>query len=389
MPRLAGYDWRGKNSKQITYIAANNSIQEFYKIEGEDWALNELTAPNAFQPWSVSGFEWSPLKEKDVVFNTPDGHIHLLATNLDAKAPLHVDLFDGSHIAGSANIPMASTNTVTDVCGYEWSALNTRQIVYSGGELWQSLGLDPHWHYGDLGQASGTPFKRGVWSPGYDWPAGATKQVLGFPGVNEGHLYWAGVTKGAGWTSVDLSVSAGLPSTSPSSTAWSKVIAWASGFAAKSSDCVACVDVVGELYLLARAPGEKSWSVEPLAPFIPPTVGGVGASVWGLDWLAGGYRQVYFVTNDDGHIHELYQAFDNLVGAWGHADLTKETGAPPARKEFHPILAVFEWRAGSSKQVAYVGVDGHLHELSVAVNSNWQHRQLTGKAPFLSAPLPL
>jgi hypothetical protein len=98
----------------------------------------------------------------------------------------------------------------------------------------------------------------------------------------------------------------------------------------------------------------------------------------GYTWYVGASKQIVY-WGEDVHIHELYVAPGQ---GWLHADLTLLTGAPiPLDERGHPQprgrLSAYGWEAGKSKQVVYVTLDGHIHELSVQVGENWRHADLT------------
>jgi len=96
----------------------------------------------------------------------------------------------------------------------------------------------------------------------------------------------------------------------------------------------------------------------------------------GYGWNADRAKQVAYRTAD-GHIHELSVV---LGSNWSHADLTALASAPPADLEY----TGFAFEAQRSKQVAYRTLDGHIHELSVVLGSNWSHADLsnlTGAPP--------
>jgi hypothetical protein len=88
----------------------------------------------------------------------------------------------------------------------------------------------------------------------------------------------------------------------------------------------------------------------------------------GYAFSAGRSKQVAYV-GPDGHIHEL---FLEAGGVWQHLDLTSWTGAPRAVD----LMVGYEWPEGRCKQVAFVGEDHHLHELYMVVDQSWQHADL-------------
>jgi hypothetical protein len=89
----------------------------------------------------------------------------------------------------------------------------------------------------------------------------------------------------------------------------------------------------------------------------------------GYEWRDGRCQQIALVS-EDGHIHELYMASG---ASWQHADLSALTGAPTATN----ILTGYAWDSGHSKQIAYVGREGHIHELYVEAGKTWRHVDLT------------
>src|SRR6266849_2449055 len=86
----------------------------------------------------------------------------------------------------------------------------------------------------------------------------------------------------------------------------------------------------------------------------------------GFDWPEGRSKQVVYVSQDH-HVHEFV---GGMGGRWEHADLTTLAGAPPASSRF---ITGYAWPESSTKQVAYLSMDGHIHELWVQPGGKWQH----------------
>lgn len=97
----------------------------------------------------------------------------------------------------------------------------------------------------------------------------------------------------------------------------------------------------------------------------------------GYAWPEGNSKQVFYL-GQDGHVQELTAI---AGGNWQHADLNALTGAPPAVA----VTAGYSWSTGRSKQVVFVGDDDHIHELSVEMDKSWQHVDLTAQT---NAPTP-
>jgi hypothetical protein len=91
----------------------------------------------------------------------------------------------------------------------------------------------------------------------------------------------------------------------------------------------------------------------------------------GFEWPEGRCKQIAFV-GEDRHVHEL-----RIVAgeSWTHADLSAMTGAPAATD----VLTGYAWPHGHSKQIAFVGLDRHVYELSVAMGGHWQCEDLTAR----------
>src|SRR5258708_7341632 len=97
----------------------------------------------------------------------------------------------------------------------------------------------------------------------------------------------------------------------------------------------------------------------------------------GYAWPEGGTKQVAYV-GPTGHIHELWVS---VGGDWQQTDLTTLTGAPPALM----LTAGYSWTAGHSKQIVFIGDDSHIHELCAEVGRPWRHVDLTA---ITNTPLP-
>src|SRR2546422_940307 len=101
-------------------------------------------------------------------------------------------------------------------------------------------------------------------------------------------------------------------------------------------------------------------------------------NMYGYDWRAGGTKQIAYVDGQ-GHVIELFVARGS---PWQWVDLTTLTGAPPPGG---PALAGYDWPNGQTKQVAYMDDQGHVIELFVARDSPWQWVDLTA---LTGAPPP-
>jgi hypothetical protein len=89
----------------------------------------------------------------------------------------------------------------------------------------------------------------------------------------------------------------------------------------------------------------------------------------GYAWSEGRSKQVTYV-GQDGHIYELSL---EVGGVWQHMDLSAMTGAPRAGD----LMVGYEWPEGRCKQIAFVAEDLHLHELCMIAGQQWTHADLS------------
>jgi len=113
----------------------------------------------------------------------------------------------------------------------------------------------------------------------------------------------------------------------------------------------------------------------------PKAKGSLAAYYWNADST----MQAVFIGSDR-HAHELYQVNGS---AWQTDDLTAVTGAPPAA--LGSAITGYAWESRSTKQVAYLSGDGHVHLLQVAVGGGWSQTDLTAatSAPVATNNSPL
>ena len=102
----------------------------------------------------------------------------------------------------------------------------------------------------------------------------------------------------------------------------------------------------------------------------------LAARAVGYEWGRGQCKQVAYVAQD-GHIHELLLEAGKM---WQHADLSTLTNALRAMD----LMVGYEWPEGQCKQVAFVGEDSHIHELSLVAGNGWTHADLSA---LTNAPL--
>lgn len=328
----------------------------------------------------------------------------------------HADLTQ--HIGAPSAVPVT-------LIGYGWHAGASKQLLYLTGdwhihELW----ADFEWRHADLitDVVAGVPGPlAGSQIAAFSWDSNHTKHVVYVSG--DGHIHEFSFRVGSGWSHRDLRT---LPTLSGAPNAGISRIA-ACGWESDQSKLVAYVTEDGHIHELSvRVGGDWSHADLMTLPTLSDAPPATGSTILAYSWETGKAKQIIYDTAD-GHIHELsvrvggnwshadltvltgaptaagspvacswetdqsksiaYESASSHIhelsvrvgGRWSHADLTTHIGAPP-NAPGSPLTA-FAWRAGASKQVAYLTDDGHVHELSVAVGGRWSHADLTALTP--------
>lgn len=305
---------------------------------------------------SLVGYEWPEGRSKQVAYISQDHHIHELFVVVGGTWQ-HVDLMI------QAGAPVANSRFLV---GFAWPEDGSKQVAYLGqdGHVHElRVNMGGTWQHADVSVLTGAPPAMQV-TAGYSWAEGRSKQIV-FVG-DDHHLHELYVEEGKPWRHADLTAMTNAPL--PGS---HFMVGY--GWAAGRSKQVTYVGLDGHLHEVSLQAGGM-WQHEDLSALTnaPRAVD----LLVGYEWPEGQCKQVAFV-GEDRHIHELYK----IVGdGWIHADLSSITNAPPATD----VLTGYAWAEGHSKQIAYVGLDGHLHEVSVEAGKEWQLGDLTSLA---NAPL--
>jgi hypothetical protein len=193
---------------------------------------------------------------------------------------------------------------------------------------------------------------------GYEWPVGRSKQVVYIS--QDHHIHEFFVKTGEMWQHADLTTQAGAPT---ASSRFLVGFSWPEG----GTQQVAYLGQNGHIHELRLHKG-GTWQYSNLSMLTgaPPSI----QVTAGYSWTEGHSKQIVFV-GDDHHIHELCV---EMGKSWRHVDLTAMTSAPLPGSYF---MVGYEWVAGHSKQVTYVGQDGHIHELYLKAGDIWHHADLT------------
>jgi len=311
----------------------------------------------------LCGYDWPQGGTKQVVCKDDQGQVIELVKGYESP-------WQSANLTQLTAAPPPDANG-TALAGYAWSAGGTKQVAYvdaQGHVIELVVATGNPWQWVDLTELTGAPLPgaSGTDLTGYDWSREGTKQVVYVDG--QGHVIELFVANGNPWQWVDLTHLTGAPP--PGGTAlagydWS----W------EGTKQVAYVDTQGHMIELVVAAGNPwQWvDLTQLTGAPPPG----GTALAGYDWSAGGTKQVVYV-DAQGHVIEPVVAAEN---PWQWVDLTQLTGAPLA---VQGSLAGYDWLNGNTRQVAYVDAQGHVIELSVAVENPWQWVDLTA---LTSAPL--
>jgi hypothetical protein len=327
-----------------------STVSLYYKME-------ITSKENNMRPFI--GFEWPEGRSKQVAYISQDRHIHEFHVGIGGVWQ-HTDL------TTQASAPLAISRFLV---GYAWPEGGTKQVAYIGPtghihELWVSVGGD--WQQTDLATLTGAPPALMV-TAGYSWTAGHSKQIV-FIG-DDSHIHELCAEVGRPWRHVDLTAITNTPL--PSSN-FMVAYEWAE----RGSKQVIYAGRDGhlhELYMVANGIWEH---LDLTAATNAPRAIDV---MVGYEWREGRCQQIAFVSEDH-HIHELCMVAGQ---SWKHADLSAITSAPPAVD----MLTGYAWPEGNSKQIAYLGQDGRIHELFVEAGNSWKHVDLTALSSIPATPV--
>ena len=305
------------------------------------------------------GYEWPQGGTKQVAYMSQDHHIHEFYVGVGGE-------WQHANLMTLAGAPIAKSRFFV---GFAWPEEGTKQVAYLGPgnhihELRVSVGGT--WQHTNLSLITSAPPAIQVCA-GYSWAEGRSKQIV-FMG-DDTHIHELCLEAGKSWRHVDLTdlTNAPLPGNN-------RMIGY--GWSAGRSKQVTYVGQDGHIHELCLVSGGMWQHTNLSAQTNAPRA--VEVKV-GFEWPEGQCKQIAFVS-EDGHIHELYQSIGK---PWTHTDLHTMIQTPPATN----VITGYAWAQGQSKQIAYVGQDGHIHELAVAAGGGWQHTDLTTKTNAPITPI--
>jgi hypothetical protein len=358
---LCGFDWPAGRSKQVAYIDERNHIREMFVKEGDLWQEHDLTArasaPSASDKSPLAGYSWTAGGTKQIVYMDRNRHIQELYTGV------HV-WWECTDLTALTNAPLVDS---TAICGFEWTAGNTKQVVYVDHNYHiqeMHVGTGGYWQIADLTELTGAPLAEGTHIVGYDWPAGRSKQIAYID--SQGHIIELHVGIGEQWRFADITALTGAPladrgNLGPSLTAF----AWEAGHS-KQIVYQDRNEHIMEMYVTVGG----QWRLVDLTMIAQAPLANSIGGITGYDWPAGRSKQVVYVDSNY-QVQELYVSENDY---WHSVNLTASTGA--SRVQEGPI-AGFAWSAANTKQVVYTGPRKSIQELYVSVSGQWQVADLT------------
>jgi hypothetical protein len=265
------------------------------------------------------------------------------------------------------------------IVSFAWEAGRSKQVFYVGAdsrvhELVIRVG-DRSWSHANISSRARATGNAATTFPaqlvGFAWEADRTKQVIFVDDTNHVHELFVNVDD-RDWNHADLSTIA------PVFLQYMGV-----GFAWEENRSKHLVYPSGrEIMEMSVGIGGR-WTVRNLSidarvPVPPRTFPGFGslinhAALSAYGWSAGHSQQIAYVGTN-GHIHELVSGLD---GVFRYADLTARANAP-VLSSAATFLAGYAWEEGRSKQVAYVD-RGEIHELSCRADADWEYANLTSR----------
>jgi hypothetical protein len=333
--RPAAYPWEGHPTQHVIYRGVDGRIHELWRDDDSGWHHADLSEQTGAPPavGNPAGYAWDAHSTQHVIFRGIDGSIHELRWSEDAN-------WNHEDLSGQTGAPPAEGDPI----GYAWEGHPTQHVIYRGvdghiHELWWSE--DANWNHENLTGQTGAPLAAGD-PAGYVWEGHPTQHVV-YRGV-DGHIHELWWSEDANWNHENLTWQTGAPLAvgNPAGSAWE----------GRPTQHVVYQGIDGRIHELWWSE-DANWNHEDLSgqTGAPPAAGDLAGYAWERD-----HTQHVVYRGVDDRIHELWWHEDS---GWQHADLSGQTGAPPAAGD----PAGYAWEGGGTQHVAYRGVDNQIHEL--------------------------
>jgi hypothetical protein len=198
---LSGFAWESFQTKQVVYLTPDGHVHELSIKLGGRWGDADLTrltgAPAADLASPLSGFAWESFQTKQVVYLTPDGHVHELYIKLGAG-------WKDADLTTLTGAP--AVDLTTPLSAFAWESFQTKQVVYltPDGHVHElSIKLGGRWGDADLTKLTGAPAANLTTSlSGFAWESFQTKQVVYL--TPDGHVHELSIKLGGRWGDADL-----------------------------------------------------------------------------------------------------------------------------------------------------------------------------------------
>ncbi|GCE20981.1 hypothetical protein [Dictyobacter kobayashii] len=303
---IAASQWSNAGTTQTVYIDANSHIQQLSSKDGRTWQqtdLTQLTHSAVSNGKALTSYSWDKGDSQQVAFIDTLGHVHVLWAGEDG----HWQVLD---ITQQAHAPLANGVILVN---YEAASDGSQHIVY----------IDQQKHIQDLASIDGIT-----------WQA-------------------TDITK--------LTHAALADGTTLSAFVWSK----------DESNHIVYVDTAKHLQELSSSP-DGNWQADDLTQQYGAPLSN-GHVVVAYEWRVTGSIIIDYIDNQK-NIQELSRS---LATVWAVSNLTNLSNRPPASGQ---SLAGYDWEQGDLRVLIYVDENKHLQELSLPPYDRWQGTDLTLQA---------
>lgn len=270
--------------------------------------------------------------------------------------------------------------TAPQIVSFAWEAGHSKQVCYVGvdGEVHElSVAIGAiDWRHENISRSAQAPAHVGdnfaCQLLGFAWDGNNSKHVFFADNLN--HVHQLSGTPDGNWKHDDLTRSIPI---------YLMYLGCGYVWKADNSKHLVYPHATGAI-LEAHVGPVGRWSVRDLTVdahiLVPPRISSSfgsfvgGASFTGYNWSEMNSQQVAYI-GIDGHIHELSTGAN---GVWSYADLTVIAGAE--RPSPNSFISGFEWEDGHSKQVVYFDITGAIHEISCGTRGPWRSLNITDRA---------
>jgi hypothetical protein len=339
-------------TQHAAYVSGGDVIEAHRVNSQRQWVSGDLTPdPNAPEAQAGQLTSWSDAGSQHIAYLDFLGRVHELYRGGSGQWWEH-------DLTAAVGGPPAAAGSLTS-----WIDKSYEHIVYVAQdghvhELYFPL-AGGGWVDGQLYAGNVRPRTLTSW-------VDATYQHVAFATI-DGHLHELAFKLGAGpWVETDITPAGAAVAPAGRLASWVE----------PHAQLLAYVDTGGHVRQLSRIAPIGQWRSDDLtAVAAAPAAQPDALAGWGDT----GSRHVVYVDLN-GHVRDLNAVYDR-GGDWSADDLTAATGAAAA-----VTGSLSSWRAAGVPHVAFMGSDGHAHELSDPPGGTWSAADLTGDSPPAAVP---